>query len=349
MWIRGFKEKWWKKVLGSLQQQPPLSREDVGRRDPGVNVRKFRWGQTRGRLKLKHCELCLKARSVLKMAKQMSSFCGGGESKKALWANGGRGRDVIFCFLRHGHMSFEESMCDYFFFFFFWERGIFWWWKTRSTSPEAHAMFFFFFFLTFLWWTNRLGGADGFTACFLLAVSWPGVLWWTWLLSMLLCLSRDHCVFRGRVRGGAVGGNLGPERRLSLNSEFWKWSSCTMLPLVQWLCPAVSSFLICWCRGCCWCDVAASSRYLAAPAFSLTTSVTDCATVLSSPLLPDSQNPSFDCVMCTSPVAAETPLSYWLWVWGCAPLFSLFKDFFDRCGLRGTILATSECELPVLL
>ena len=147
MWIRGFKEKWWKKVLGSLQQQPPLSREDVGRRDPGVNVRKFRWGQTRGRLKLKHCELCLKARSVLKMAKQMSSFCGGGESKKALWANDAMWRNVIFCFLIHSHMSSEECVCDsFFFFFFFWERGIFWWWKTRSTSPEAHAMFFFFFF-----------------------------------------------------------------------------------------------------------------------------------------------------------------------------------------------------------
>lgn len=123
MWIRGFKEKWWKEVLGSLQQQTPLSREDVGRRDPGVNVTKFRWGQTRGRLKLKHCELCLKARSVLKMAKQMSSFCGGGKAKSPLgqWCDAEE-RDLL---LSHTQPHEFWRMCVWFVWGFFWERGIF--------------------------------------------------------------------------------------------------------------------------------------------------------------------------------------------------------------------------------
>lgn len=226
--------------------------------------------------------------------------------------------------------------------------------KTRFERHRLKLMQCF----TFRWLTNRLGRQDGFTACFRLAVSWLGVLWWMWLLSTLLCLSRDHCVFSGRVRGGAVG-NLELGKRFSLISELiWKGSSCP--PLVHRLCPVVplqslssccpnSSFLICWCsKLCCWYDIAAPLWYLVAHEFSLTTSVADCSTALSSTLLPSSKDPSFDFVICTSPVTPQMPLSDPLWGFS-SPVFSLFKDFFDLCGLRGTILGTSECEFPVML
>ena len=158
MWIRGFKEKWWKKVLGSLQQQPPLSRVDVGRRDPGVNVTKFRWGQTRGRLKLKHCELCLKARSVLKMAKQMSSFCGGGKAKSPLgqWCDAEE-RDLL---LSHTQPHEFWRMCVWFvWWFFFFGRGFFFLMVKNKIDIAWSSCNVFF---TFRWRTNRLGGGRWF-------------------------------------------------------------------------------------------------------------------------------------------------------------------------------------------
>lgn len=236
-------------------------------------------------------------------------------------------------------------VCDFFFFL----EGLFLDGKKQFAPHRLKLMQCF----TFRWLTNRLGGGKGgrwFTACFLLAVSWLGVLWWMWLLSMLLSLSRDHCVFRGRVRGGAAG-------NLALNSEvIWEFSSNATPPLVHWpaeslqslssCCPK-NSFLICWCVWlCCWYNAVDSPWCLVSIVFSLTTSVADSGTALSSSLLPDSQE---DFVICTSPAAPKTPLSGWLCVWGFKSLFSLFIDFFDLCGLRGTIFVTSVCEFPVLL
>ena len=105
-------------------------------------------------------------------------------------------RNVNFCLLIHSHMSSEECVCVcvIFLVLFLDDKN-----KICTTPPEAHAMFYFPMI------DKQVRGSDGFTACFLLVVSWLDVLWWMWLLSMLLCLSRDHCVFKGRVRGGAVG------------------------------------------------------------------------------------------------------------------------------------------------